>query len=119
MLRRVAIVVLIAVVSTAVLSTCPRPVSACAMSFQARHGCCEHVAVRQAPCCCGSNQRLPQLVSTAGPIAHAQGVRLVSVAARWQPEAAVTLALRVSRAAAGHRPAPPDTPIHNHTRLLL
>jgi hypothetical protein len=89
------------------------------MSVHARHACCEHVALRQARCCCGPSQRTAQLVSTAGTLQHEQASHVfVAIPCRQMRtiEAGTLLGHRMH---AGHGPSPPDTPIRNHTQLLL
>jgi hypothetical protein len=119
MSRRIAILVLVTVVVAAGVTTCPRPVPACAMSVHARHACCDHVALRMARCCCAAGQRSAQLVSTAGPIQQDHAAKLLVAVPGWQANVSEAAALLAHYTRAGHGPAPPDTPIHNHIQLLL
>ena len=119
MLQRAVILVLVTVVVGAGVTTCPRPVKACAMSVQVQHACCDHVALRTSRCCCGTGQRTAQLVSTAGPLQQDHGLKLQVAALGWQPSITEAVALTAHRMRASHGPAPPDTLIHSHIQLLL
>ncbi len=118
MVQRVAILLLVTVAAGAGVTTCPRRVSACTMSVQARHACCDHAALRVA-CCCAAGQRPAQLVSTAGPTQQDPGAKLLFAVPGWQPSLGEAVALAAHRLRAGYGPAPPDTPIDNHIQLLL
>jgi hypothetical protein len=119
MLQRMAIVVLVTAVIGAGVSTCPRPVSACALSVHARHACCNHPALRAARCCCGTGQRTPQLVSTAGPVQQDHDAHLLAALPGWQASGDEVVARLAHRTRAGYGPAPPNTLVHSHIQLLL
>jgi hypothetical protein len=120
MLRRVAILLLVTLVAGVGMTACPRPATACTMAVQARHACCDHVALRTSQCCCSAGQRTTQLLSPMGPYQPDHGSRLLAAVYGWQPDMATGVPLTAQqRMRAGHGPAPPDTPIHNHTQLLL
>jgi hypothetical protein len=89
------------------------------MAVHARHACCDHVALQQARCCCGSGQRTAQLVSTAGPLQQDRGAPPLAALPCWQTSVTEAVTLLAYGARSGHGPAPPDTPINSHIQLLL
>ncbi len=120
MSRRLAIVLLLEVVSSSGGATCPRGVMACSMAQPAAHDCCKHrTTLRSDDCCCKAVRQLTaQAISTTAQYENGS----------VKPVAALLHAVLSPTDAAGalktaqplrHGPAPPDTPITQHTLLLL
>jgi hypothetical protein len=111
---------LLAAVSFSGAATCPRGVMTCAMMQQATHDCCkQRTTLRSNDCCCkAAHQLTSQAVSTA---AQNDNVPVKLVAALFHPALSLTNATRGISAThpLGRGADPPDTPITQHTQLLL
>ena len=119
MSRRLGILLLLAVVSLSGSATCTRGAMACPMVRQAAHDCCKHRAtLRSDDCCCkAAHQLTSQAISTA-PQTENVSVRLV-VALLHPVLSPTTDSGSLSVGHLLHGVAPPDTPITQHTLLLL
>jgi hypothetical protein len=120
MAQRLAALLLAATVAFAGLTVCPRGALSCTMLRQANHACCGNQLSLRARNCCGSGQE------GAGPVLSAisghpdrESFRSCAVTLRAPdlPTAAQPGIRCPLHSAAGS--APPDTPITQHTQLLL
>ena len=120
MTRRLGTLLLLAAVSLSGAATCPRGVMACAMTPQATHDCCKHrTTLRSDDCCCkAAHQLTSQAVSTAP---QNDNVPVKRVAALFHPALSLghTIGGSSVRQPLGDGADPPDTPITQHTQLLL
>ena len=120
MTRRLGIVLLLAAVSLSGAATCPRGVVTCAMMQQGTPDCCkQRTTLRTDDCCCKAAYQLTsQAVSTAP---QNDNVPIKLVAALFHPVLSLTNTTRAISATdpLGRGADPPDTPITQHTQLLL
>lgn len=118
MTQRLALVALSAILALAGVVSCPRGTMACAMVQKAAHDCCGHSTnLRSADCCCGGAHQTS--VQATGAASQDSGFS-VSFAPMMVHSPVVTRASTACKGSAlSHGPAPPNTPITQHTQLLL
>jgi hypothetical protein len=117
--RRLGILTLAAAVGLPGLAFCPRGVMACGVARQASHDCCKHrTSLRSDDCCCGAQRTSVQTTGAALQEGHASAGGSVT-ALHWVVP--TTAPPRTARAwfTFSHGLGPPDTPITQHTQLLL
>jgi len=118
--RQLAILLLAVSVVLGSVTACPRGVLACSMVGQVNHQCCgNHLSLRSRNCCGGSTQLPAPALSTtarqdnAAPIHAAWAVTHQTCSTgSAQPTASGRYRLEGN-------PPPPDTPLAQHTALLL
>lgn len=120
MSRRLGVLVLLIAVSLSGSATCPRGAIACSMMQPAVHDCCKHrTTLRADDCCCkAAHQLTSQAISTA-PQRDTVSGRLVAALLHPVPCWAAAGGGLSAGNPLGHGVAPPDTPITQHTLLLL
>jgi hypothetical protein len=93
---------------------------ACAMKRQASHDCCKHrTNLRSNDCCCaGAHQASPPAFSSLPQHAHALAFFVAALSQTALGVPALDCGVGLT-APLGCGPAPPDTPITQHTQLLL
>lgn len=120
MSQRLGVMLLLAAVTLSSVVTCPRKVVACSMAQRTMHDCCkQRTTLRNNDCCCQpAHQLTAQAVST---FPQDENVPIRLAVTLFQPVFSPIDASRmISTAAAfGHGSDPPDTPITQHTLLLL
>ncbi len=120
-LGKAAIAVLAAAVMFGGLVGCPRSGLACPMhKAMSGHRCCDHHSTLQATDCCTHGSQAPAVkAGSTDPEQRPSGKLLVAVA--WQTMATTSVAqVRVPLwCQARYGPAPPHTPVSEHTALLL
>jgi len=121
MLKFVGIVALLMSVLLAGITTCPRGALSCTMAMQRPHDCCAKGSGIRRVDCCGHEAQQPARSVAAGIISQYQ----TSVTSFVGMTPALPLRAAVSEAAVlqwlrfNLGPAPPYTPLSNHTLLLL
>lgn len=119
MARRLGTLVLVAAVALSGLLSCPRGVTACSVARHTSHDCCKSATtVRTNECRCGGHHEGAAAIGSAPQHGHSPAKLLVSATvpgAIAPPECSVARAWYSLR----HGLAPPDTPITQHTRLVL
>jgi hypothetical protein len=121
MLRKAAILMLVAAVVLTGATACPRGAAACPMVKQATHDCCgNHLSLRTHDCCRGSKQ-LPAPTLTTAVAGHADPhvINVASMAALPSAPNHGTGSISVRQICRDHGLAPPDTLVTRHASLLL
>jgi hypothetical protein len=119
MAQRLATLLLAATVAFAGLTTCPRGALSCTMLKQANRACCgNQLALRSHNCCGNGQQAASQALNGIAGHSERESFRSITVTLRVPDvHAAAPQRSRCSVQTGG--PAPPDTPLTQHTQLLL
>ncbi len=120
MSRRLAILLLVAVVAAAGVVSCPRGAKACAFARKSAHDCCKQsTALRTGSCCCADGQQMPSpAIGASYQYDHSPAKALVAVLPLIN-QTGMANVLCAGSHHLRHGLAPPGTPVTQHTLLLL
>ena len=119
MARYLNIIAAVTALSWLAAVPCPRAAMACNMSRPSAHNCCKHrPTLRADSCCCKGTTS-----SSSPALNNAQGDQLGKVLTATLPSADLIAAVGIDTAPLWQRLhrglAPPNTPVTQHTLLLL
>ena len=122
LLGKFATAVVAASIVVSTIGVCPRGGLACSMPKPMSHCCCgSHATLRTTDCCAGGAHCPATVVKAASTDREHRPSGKLLVAIAWQAATGTSLANTVmsARCYSRYGPAPPDTPITQHTSLLL
>jgi hypothetical protein len=120
MAQRLATLLLAATVAFAGLTACPRGALSCTMLKQANRGCCgNQLSLRSHNCCGNGQQAASQALNGIAGDSERQSFRSITVTLRVPDVHSAAQQSGRCSVQTGGGPAPPDTPITQHTQLLL
>jgi hypothetical protein len=120
MARRLAVLVLTTIIAFAGVVTCPRGLVACTVGQQAVRDCCRHQTnLRNADCCCGGAHRTASQATDTALQPHQVSFTCIAASLHLATLAIAATGTPTAWHQLRHGLAPPDTPITQHTLLLL